>query len=259
MKVFLNEFNAKELKTMISENRIDSAITVFGSCESHGWHMPLGPDLFVPTEIARRAAEKLERTVVVPGVPFGTSIHYNQYPLSITLRFETIIAVAEDIFDSLINNGINHIVILNGHDGNIPALEIAARKVKDRHKEAVIVFIPAWWEITGAKMSEDFEVWNGLGHGGEGETSITMAVMPDLVNMEDAVAQVPKDVISLSDFSTIIWDIKEITETGATGDPTKATKQKGQKMLDIVTDFVVTLIKKLESNNWNYDLRKYND
>jgi len=256
MKVFLNEFNAKELKTMISENRIDSAITVFGSCESHGWHMPLGPDLFVPTEIARRAAEKLERTVVVPGVPFGTSIHYNQYPLSITLRFETIIAVAEDIFDSLINNGINHIVILNGHDGNIPALEIAARKVKDRHKEAVIVFIPAWWEITGAKMSEDFEVWNGLGHGGEGETSITMAVRPDLVNMEDAVAQVPKDVISLSDFSTIIWDIKEITETGATGDPTKATKQKGQKMLDIVTDFVVTLIKKLESNNWNYDLRK---
>lgn len=255
MKVFLNEFNAKELKTMISENKIDSAITVFGSCESHGWHMPLGPDLFVPTEIARRAAEKLERTVVVPGVPFGTSIHYNQYPLSITLRFETIIAVAEDIFDSLINNGINHIVILNGHDGNIPALEIAARKVKDRHKEAVIVFIPAWWEITGARMSEDFEVWNGLGHGGEGETSITMAVRPDLVNMEDAVAQVPKDVINLSDFSTIIWDIKEITETGATGDPTKATKQKGQKMLDIVTDYVVTLIKKLESNNWSYDLR----
>ena len=49
------------------------------------------------------------------------------------------------------------IVILNGHDGNIPALEIAARKVKDRHKEAVIVFIPAWWEITGAKMSEDLK------------------------------------------------------------------------------------------------------
>ena len=89
-----------------------------------------------------------------------------------------------------------------------------------------------------------------------GETSITMAVRPDLVNMEDAVAQVPKDVINLSDFSTIIWDIKEITETGATGDPTKATKQKGQKMLDIVTDYVVTLIKKLESNNWSYDLRK---
>lgn len=256
VKVFLNEFTAKELNELIGENRIDSAITVFGSCESHGWHLPLGPDLFVPTEIARRAAEKLEKTIVVPGVPFGTSIHYNQYPLSITLRFETVIAIAEDVFESLINSGIKHIVILNGHDGNIPALEIAARKVKERHKEAVIVLIPAWWEITGAKMAEDFQVWNGLGHGGEGETSITMAVRPDLVNLKDAVAQIPNDVIRLCDFSTIIWDIKEITETGATGDPTKATKEKGEKMLDTVTEYVVTLIRELESSNWNYDLRK---
>lgn len=256
MKLFLNEFTAKELKELIEEGRIESAITIFGSCESHGWHMPLGPDLFVPTEIAKRAAERLERTIVVPGVPFGTSIHYNQFPISITLRFETTIAMAEDIFESLISNGIKYIIILNGHDGNIPALEIAARKVKDRHKDAVLVFIPAWWEITGAKMAEDFEVWNGLGHGGEGETSITMAVRPDLVNLEDAISQVPNDIIGYGDFSTIIWDIKEITETGATGDPTKATKQKGEKMLEIVTDYVVNLIRKLEENDWKYELRK---
>jgi len=256
MKVFLNEFTAKELKELIGKNKIDSIITVFGSCESHGWHLPLGPDLFVPMEVARRAAEKLERTIVAPGVPFGTSIHYNQFPLSLTLRFETTIAIAEDIFESLINNGIKHIVILNGHDGNIPALEIAARKVKDRHKEAVLVLVPAWWDITGAKMPQDFEVWNGLGHGGEGETSIMMAVRPDLVNLEEAISQVPHDVIGFGDFSTIIWDIKEITETGATGDPTKATKEKGEKMMDIVTEYVIELIKKLESSNWNYDLRK---
>ena len=162
-----------------------------------------GPDLFVPMEVARRAAEKLERTIVAPGVPFGTSIHYNQFPLSLTLRFETTIAIAEDIFESLINNGIKHIVILNGHDGNIPALEIAARKVKDRHKEAVLVLVPAWWDITGAKMPQDFEVWNGLGHGGEGETSIMMAVRPDLVNLEEAISQVPHDVIGFGDFSQL--------------------------------------------------------
>jgi len=255
-KVFLNEFTAKELKQMFENNEIDSAITVFGSCESHGWHMPLGPDLFVPTEIARQAALRLDKTIVVPGVPFGTSIHYNQFPMSITLRFDTTIAIAEDIFESLINNGIKHIVILNGHDGNIPALEIAARNVKDRHKDAVLVYIPAWWEITGEKMMEDFEVWNGLGHGGEGETSITMAVRPDLVHLEDAESQVPNDVIRLGRFSTIIWDIKEITKTGATGDSTKASMEKGKKMLQIVTDYVVELIQEMEKNNWNYDLRK---
>lgn len=254
-KVILNEFNGKELKAMLQNNEIDSAITVFGSCESHGWHMPLGPDLFVPMEIAKQVALKLKKTIVVPGVPFGTSIHYNQFPLSITLKFNTTIAVAEDIFESLIHNGIKHIVILNGHDGNIPALEIAARNIKDKYKDAVLVYIPAWWEITGSKMQGCFEVWNGLGHGGEGETSITMAVRPELVNLEDAECQVPEDVIRLSEFSTIVWDIKEITETGATGDPTKASKEKGQKMLQVVTDYLVGLIQQLEMNDWKYDLK----
>ena len=158
--------------------------------------------------------------------------------------------------ESLINNGIKHILILNGHDGNIPALEIAARKVKDRYKEAVLVYLPAWWELTGAKMGEDFEVWNGLGHGGEGETSITMAVRPDLVDLEYAESQIPEDVIELSQFSTIIWDIKEVTSTGATGDSTKATREKGEKMLDCVTDYIVDLIRELEKKHWNYDYRK---
>ncbi|WP_211240349.1 creatininase family protein [Aminiphilus circumscriptus] len=196
-KVFLNEFSAFELKNMIQDEEIDSAITVFGSCESHGWHLPLGPDLFVPTEIARQAALRLSKTVVVPGVPFGTSLHYNHYPLSVTLRFETTIALAEDIFTSLIEHGIRRIVILNGHDGNIPALEIAARKVKDRFKDAVLVFVPAWWNITGARLADMFDVWNGLGHGGEGETSITMAVRPELVDVSLAERQVPEDVMAL--------------------------------------------------------------
>lgn len=255
-KVFLNEFTGKEIEEGIAQGEIKSAITVFGSCESHGGHMPLGPDLFVPTEIAKRVAQQIKGVVVVPGVPFGTSIHYNQYPLSISLRYETMTAIAEDIFESLITHGIKQIVILNGHDGNIPALEIAARNIKDKHKDAALVYIPAWWEITGAQMADDFEVWDGLGHGGEGETSITMAVRPELVNLEDAIRQVPQDTIELSDFMTIIWDIKEISTTGATGDPTKATIIKGQKMLDIVVEHMVKLMNNLDERGWNYDLRR---
>ncbi|WP_244222577.1 creatininase family protein [Cupriavidus lacunae] len=53
-KVFLNEFSTAELEAMFAAGDIDSAITVFGSCESHGGHLPLGPDLFVPTEVAGR-------------------------------------------------------------------------------------------------------------------------------------------------------------------------------------------------------------
>lgn len=255
-KTILNEFTAKEMKEMLTEDKPLSAITIFGACESHGWHLPLGPDIFVPTEIAKRAAEKLDHTVVVPGIPFGTSIHYDYFPMTVSLSYETTIAVAEDMFTSLISHGIKNIIILNGHDGNIPALEVAARNVKNKFREATLIYIPAWWEITGEAMKDEFEVWDGLGHGGEGETSITMAVRPDLVHLNEAIREMPEDMIRLSNHASVIFDIEEITETGAIGDPTKATKEKGEKMLDIVVDYLVQLIKELDELDWKYDYRR---
>lgn len=251
-KAFLNEFSALEVKAMLEEADQWTAITCFGSCESHGWHCCLGPDYFVPTEVAKRVAEKLDKVVVVPCVPFGTSIHYNQYPMSVTLRYDTEIAIAEDIFESLLNNGINHIYILNGHDGNIPALEIAAHNVKDRHKEARFLYLPAWWNKVGPIMGDRFEVWNGLGHGGEGETSIMMAIRPELVNLEYAESQVPEKVIDVNKTTDIIWDIKEITKTGATGDPTKASIDKGNQMLDILVGLVSDAIEDMRKEDWKY-------
>ena len=254
-KVFLNEFTAEELKPLLADPLKLTAICTFGSCESHGWHCCLGPDTFVPTEVAKRVAERLDNVIVVPCVPFGTSIHYNKYPMSVTLRYETIIAIAEDIFESLISNGIKHIYILNGHDGNIPALEIAAHNVKNRHLDAKFLYLPAWWEKVGPLMGDRFEVWNGLGHGGEGETSIMMAVRPELVDLSKAVAQIPEKVIRMGEKAGLIWDIKEITETGATGDPTKASVEKGKQMLDILVNLVAGAIEDMDRSGWNYNIK----
>lgn len=251
-KIFLNEFTAYDLKDLLAKSDKLTAICIFGSCESHGWHCCLGPDTFVPTEVAKRVAERLDDVIVVPCVPFGVSIHYNKYPMSVTLRYETAIAIAEDIFESLIHYGIKHIYILNGHDGNIPALEIAARNVKNRHLDAKFLFLPAWWEKVGPIMGDRFEVWNGLGHGGEGETSIMMAIRPELVDLPRAVSQVPETVIRINQTTGIIWDIKEVTETGATGDPTKASIEKGNQMLDIMVDLVSSAIEEMNHIGWNY-------
>ena len=251
-KVFLNEFTGNELQKILADPGKLVAICTFGSCESHGGHCCLGPDTFVPTEVAKRVAERLDNVIVVPGIPFGTSINYNKYPMSVTLRYETVIAIAEDIFESLINNGIKRIYILNGHDGNISSLEIAAHKVKDRHPDAKFLYLPAWWENIGPIMGDSFEVWNGLGHGGEGETSIMMAVRPELVDLSQAVVQVPENVIKINEKAGIIWDIAEVSKTGATGDPTKATMEKGKKMLDIFVDLVASAIEDMNRRGWDY-------
>ncbi|PVZ85780.1 creatininase [Serratia sp. S1B] len=257
-KVMLNEFTGKEIRELLNNNEDVVAIVSFGSCENHADHLPLGPDYFVPEEVARRVATQLDNTIVVPCTPFGTSQHYNAYPMAISIRFETNIMLVEDIFSSLICHGINRIVVINGHDGNIPAIEIAARNIKEQHRKASIVYIPAWWDMVGKKLGDNFfDSWNGtgLGHGGEGETSAVMAVRPDLVNLDDAVTQIPKDVFDTYGVS-YIWDIAEISETGATGAPAYATKEKGEKIINCLVECIIEIITKLNRNDWRYAIRE---
>ncbi len=251
-KVLLNEFTSTELTELFKNKDELVAICTFGSCESHGWHCCLGPDYFVPTEIAIQAANRLENVVVLPCIPYGTSLHYNKYPMSVTLRFETVIAVAEDIFNSLLHHGIRRIYILNGHDGNIAPLQIAAHKVKDVHPEARFLYLPDWWVKVGERMGDNFEVWNGLGHGGEGETSIMMAIRPDLVDLSLAEEHVPHKINEINKYANVIWDIEEVTPTGATGDSTVASVEKGEAMLNHLVDIVCEGITLMNEMNWEY-------
>src|SRR5699024_4988154 len=109
---------------------------------------------------------------------------------------------------------------------------------------------------TRSKRDWSSDVCSSDLHGGEGETSIMMAIRPDLVDLDEAVCQMPHDMIRLSKHSLVMFDISELTNTGAIGDPTKATVEKGEKMLEIVVDYVVELIRDLEKNDWAYDYRK---
>jgi len=251
-KVLLEEFTGHEAKELLAKADKVTAICSFGALEGHGWHSCLAPDTIVPTEVAKRVAQRLDNVVVVPCVPFGTSMMVSKHPMAITLRHKTVIAIAEDIFESLIANGIKRIYILNGHGGNTSQITIAAAKVKDRHPEARILHLAAWWATLAKMMGDKFEVWSGLGHGGEGETSIVMAIRPDLIDLAKAEAQVPEKVIKLSEKVGIVYNMAEVSKTGAIGDPTKATVEKGKMMLDALVDLVAGTIEEMNRTNWDY-------
>ncbi len=256
-EIYLNKLNMKELSEGIENKTIDKVILPFGSCEAHGGHLPLGTDIFIPIETAERIAKECAGTVIAPPVPFGTSINYNQYPLSINLRYETTVKLTEDILLSLIENGLKNIIILNGHDANIPALEIAARNVKSKNKEATIIIVPGWWYYSRTILKDNYNTWDGKGHGGEAETSLMMEIKPELVNLENSGCQVHKDVVELTKHGVmVIWDISEVTNTGSTGDSTSATKEKGKILLEEFTEYLIELIKKLDKMDWKYDYKK---
>jgi creatinine amidohydrolase len=244
--VKLEEFN----EHLIQEAKVDKALIAIGSTESHGEHLPFGCDTYVSYDIALEVARRLDRTVVVPPLWFGMSMHYRHKPMCISLTDDTLIRVTTEIMESLVYWGIQKIVVINGHDGNIPAIEIAARDIKVKYPDVGMAVLDAWWVTAGNLLPDDtFEVWNGLGHGGEGETSIALAIFPELCDMGRAKGMIPKMDTNIKQ----IWNFQELTDHGASGAPEKGTTEKGQKMKAVLVDYLVDFVQRMDAQGWSYE------
>jgi creatinine amidohydrolase len=251
----LSEMSAHELEQFISHETV--GLLIFGACENHGDHMPFGSDFIMPFELAKRVAARYgKKMVIFPPIPYGVSSHHKDFFMTVSFEPDTMMNVIRDILQSLINNNIRRILIINGHDGNIAPIELASRIIKERNPRVVISCLESWWTLVGSIDKELFDVWEGLGHGGEAETSAMLAVRPDLVNM--AVA--PKDVIpKLPDNVRIYWKFKELTKTGATGAPRKATRTKGDRIISILENVLLAFIRDMEKNQWRYGIASSNN
>ena len=228
----------------------DKAILALGSCEAHGRHLPLGTDTLVSYMLSCKIADQVRGTLVLPPVAVGVSEHYAGFPFTLYLKADTMVRVISDILRTTILNGIERIFIFNGHDGNIAPIEIAAREIKMEYPQARIIALNDWWIAAGKLLPTDtFEVWDGLGHAGEGETSIALRLFGQWCQMDQAAGVVPDNLPPHMD---VKWDFSELTNSAATGDPTKGTEEKGEKMEKVLVDLVSSTLKQLDANGWDY-------
>ena len=262
-KYMLEDMNAVEVRK--HQNPKSIAFVLLGSCENHGDHLPFGSDFIFPVNLVQSilddivnsqstlaASEKSYDFIVLPAVPYGVSIHHINYQMTISLRSSTMVSLIEDLLDCLASNGIRRIIVLNGHDGNIAPAETAARNIKDKYPEMVIACLESWWTLVGQKNKNTFDVWDGLGHGGEAETSAMLALRPDLVDLslapEQTIPNLPGGDIR------IYWKFNELTNTGSTGAPRSATIEKGEKIVKILTKVMLDFLEKMDSTDWKYGI-----
>lgn len=155
-----------------------------GATEQHGPHLPTGTDAFAIEKIARLAAEGVDLDVpivVAPTLPFGSSHHHLPFGGTMSLGTETYYQVITDLVESLIMGGWGQIVIINGHGGNHEIIQVVARDLALKHPASIAAFSywhPSWRSLTevGAHDIAPFP-----GHAGQFETSLMMALRPDLV------------------------------------------------------------------------------
>ncbi len=211
---------------------------------------PLALTFLFPWNWRNEAAARAGNVLVLPAFPYGFSSHHRDFQMTITLEPNTLIRAIEDVCSSLIRNGINRILILNGHDGNIAPIELSARTIKERYPTVAIACLEAWWTLV-AKTKNLFDDCQGLLHGGEAETSVMLSVRPDLVDMRYApkktIPKIPRNV-------KIYWRFSEQTKTGATGAPRHASRSRGDETLHILEPLILGFINDMEKNNWKYGL-----
>ncbi len=176
-KVLIEEMSWSEFKEAMAGN--DLIIMPVGSLEAHGRHNPLGVDLLVAAYCAKLIGEKVGAPVA-PVMPFGWAASLAGYPGTVSLDPELYRKVLFSYAESYIKHGAKRFLWINGHGGNVPILGNVAGDLYEKY--GTISSFTEWW-TTLKQLKED---WPCDDHGGHFETSVMMAVNPDIVDMAKA-------------------------------------------------------------------------
>lgn len=244
-KVVLYEMCQEDLKG----RSFDVAVLPIGATEVHARHLPFGNDALHAAEIARRAAERATEkgagVLVLPTIPFGCSPDVMPYRYTVSVQPTTLFKLFEDMIVSLTAHGIRKFLILNGHGGNNGTLEAISREFYGKH-DAFITTVN-WW-MTVADVVAQVQETDELSHADEIETSESLVLCPDLVRMDlaEKTRTNPTQLPTLVKYGGGIlrpWD--QYTTNGGVGDPTKATKEKGEKIVSVAVERIAEILVEL--------------
>lgn len=225
-----------------------------GSLEQHGHHLPLLTDTIICTELARRAEEALgDIALFLPTLWLGASDHHRGFAGTISISNRVYVSLVIDVLESMIAAGYNRIFLLNAHGGNHLPGSQAIYEVQHRYRDR-----PDLWLVFGSWMTmaaEEIAAIDELDqkhvtHACELETSIILRLYPELVKQEVAQgATIPfESAFYTPDFSRsscvdVMRPFDHLSATGAFGHPEFATAEKGETLLAVAVDKVVSFVR----------------
>lgn len=249
-KIAYEKLNWTEVNEVIAQGRV--AILPTGSIEGHGPHCPIDTDSVIADGICHRVAEKIpDKVIVLPPLKFGLSSYHMDFPGTLTLSEATYIQVVYEICSGLAYHGFKRILIINGHGGNQPALDLASRKVMNQNPDILCGVLAYYMAPRAAQIDQKSAQAQGLSgsqdHGGFGETSCYLAFDPEPVDMSKAIkAEIPYKSsfgFSAEDAPVLLMPYwSTVTPMGVMGDPRTANSKYGNEYLDVVIDEIAEIV-----------------
>lgn len=233
----------------VSGRDIRVLVLPIGSTEPHANHLCYGNDVWTAGALAARAAAKANeegaRVLVLPTMPFGVNVNLTSIPYAQCIRPATLMALVKDVVDTAEKQGIRKVLILNAHGGNTATLGAALRELYATHPKVFVAQV----ETSAPYRDEAAKIIEKSGeHASEAETSVALALFPEKVRMEKATRPSEPELKLRSAKAANITFVRPwqyVSDTTGVGDPTRASAQKGQKLVDVFVNRISAFLKEL--------------
>lgn len=227
----------------------DTPVVVpIAAVEQHGHHLPLATDSLLLAEVVRRVDERMrDQALFLPLQWLGNSHHHLEYAGTLSASPRVYLDLLSDLLENLLTHGFRRILFLNGHGGNVIPLRQAIFETRQRHRERgdLLLLGASYWDFAQPNSLRNDLVQTSMGHACEWETSMMLAIRPDLVKEYRALA--PTGVGFGFEPAYRGWITKERAPLGAEppghlGDPRHADAAKGEFLFDAFANGVANFL-----------------
>ena len=213
-----------------------------GAVEQHGPHLPLFTDAEHGSELARRVATALGDALVAPTVRVGCSEHHMAFPGTISLEESTFAAVLRDYVRSLARHGFRRICVIPSHGGNFAPVTHALPMLREVAGAAHVVaftdlpaVIGTWVRVAGELGLAE----RVAGHADIAESSVMLALHPDLVRIEAVEAGHPGPLTPELIERLFTQGMRAIAPNGILGDARGLSAELGERCIEELVAVIV--------------------